>query len=247
MLTEPKVWSRLIKRTAGTSSPFTCEEYCKNKSDVYSPKCLLAVTSCISFLCPCSQVAGATLAAAVSLILTVTRSAKKRKMKNSQKTVGSMSYQRFTSVSVSVCVEYVTDREKVSLPRVNTETQMSSSSSTIHIITVTVIILSVYSTLQRPQDRKYKAQPRLEWSVHIKYRVPYSFNIDPYRWDTCIMILVVCRTWRSLKQACIKRAEGARKLWNTILEVRLPQCDSPARSHSLSLVPSAAAHITLWF
>lgn len=58
-----------------------------------------------------------------------------------------------------VCVEYVTDmkRKKVTLPCVNTETQMSSSSSTIHIIAVLVIVVSVYGALQRPQDRKYKA------------------------------------------------------------------------------------------
>lgn len=69
------------------------------------------------------------------------------------------SYQRFTTVSMCVCVEYVTDmkRKKVTLPCVNTETQMSSSSSTIHIIAVLVIVLSVYGALQRPQDRKYKA------------------------------------------------------------------------------------------
>lgn len=69
------------------------------------------------------------------------------------------SYQRFTTVSMSVCLEYVTDmkRKKVTLPCVNTETQMSSSSSTIHIMAVLVIVLSVYGALQRPQDRKYKA------------------------------------------------------------------------------------------
>lgn len=103
MLTEPKVWSRLIKRTAGTSSPFLCEEYCNNKSDVYSPKCLLAVTSCISFLCPCSQVAGATLAAAVSLILTVTCSAKKERWK----TASRQSDRCHTSVSLQSQCLYV--------------------------------------------------------------------------------------------------------------------------------------------
>lgn len=43
--------------------------------------------------------------------------------------------------------------------------------------------------------------------ITSNHRVTCPFNIDPYRWDTCIIKLVVRRTWRSLKQACMKESE----------------------------------------